>query len=405
VDDGLVCTLDRCVADAPIHEPALAGTPCAQAGGTECNGVGQCVPVGCGDGNLDPGEACDDGNWIDGDGCDSNCTVTACGNGVTALAEACDDGNAGDGDGCDSNCTLTGCGNEIVTEGETCDDGNAYDGDGCDTNCTPSACGNGVAAGAETCDDGNLVDGDGCDSNCTPTVCGNGVVTAGEGCDDGNVAPDDGCSDACQPEPGYDCGGSPSVCTSQEWNCGDHVDNDGDGKTDLGDEDCQLPGFVGCGAGETLLVHAAAASQLPVGIPDAQWTPQGDVPGTVAVTAELPGSKTITRVATMFRIAHPYDSDLVIRLTPPTGGELDLSSGNGGNGYGYTDTLLDDGCATVVSAGTAPFTGCYRPEASFSSLAGSQVAGAWTLRIADTSVGDYIGAELQSWKLIFCATP
>ena len=31
-------------------------------------------PVGCGNGNLDPGEACDDGNLDNGDGCDANCT-------------------------------------------------------------------------------------------------------------------------------------------------------------------------------------------------------------------------------------------------------------------------------------------------------------------------------------------
>ncbi len=51
-------------------------------------------------------------------------------------------------------------------------------------------------------------------------VCGDGVVGGTEACDDGNNTSGDGCTSACAKETGYDCAGSPSVCTPH---CGDHL--------------------------------------------------------------------------------------------------------------------------------------------------------------------------------------
>jgi len=47
-----------------------------------------------------------------------------------------------------------------------------------------------------------------------PAVCGNSVVDPGETCDDGNIVGGDGCSAACQTELGFQCIGTPSVCTA-----------------------------------------------------------------------------------------------------------------------------------------------------------------------------------------------
>jgi cysteine-rich repeat protein len=88
---------------------------------------------------------------------------------------------------------------------------------------TGTACGDGAVDPGETCDDGNAVDGDGCDTSCTPTACGNGVVTAGEDCDDGNVANGDAC---------------PATCRTVETDCGDCVDDDGNGLVDSVDPAC-----------------------------------------------------------------------------------------------------------------------------------------------------------------------
>jgi len=68
---------------------------------------GVCLPAGCGNGRMDPGELCDDGNTLAGDGCSADCTSTEkCGDGAVDLIdhEMCDDGNRLDHDGCSSTC-------------------------------------------------------------------------------------------------------------------------------------------------------------------------------------------------------------------------------------------------------------------------------------------------------------
>lgn len=57
-------------------------------------------------------------------------------------------------------------------------------------------------------------------SNGSCPDCPNGVVDGGESCDDGNTDEGDGCSDICTVETGYECSGSPSVCTPI---CGDSI--------------------------------------------------------------------------------------------------------------------------------------------------------------------------------------
>ncbi|NVB85250.1 MAG: hypothetical protein HOV81_43195 [Kofleriaceae bacterium] len=45
------------------------------------------------------------------------------------------------------------------------------------------------------------------------SFCGDFSIEASETCDDGNSASGDGCSSTCQREPGFECAGTPSVCT------------------------------------------------------------------------------------------------------------------------------------------------------------------------------------------------
>jgi cysteine-rich repeat protein len=90
-----------------------------------------------------------------------------------------------------------------------------------------STCGNGLIEDSETCDDNNVSGSDGCSTTCreesgydcagSPSVCtatcGDGAVAIGaEQCDDGNLLPSDGCSAMCVVENGYICIGSPSIC-------------------------------------------------------------------------------------------------------------------------------------------------------------------------------------------------
>jgi cysteine-rich repeat protein len=67
-----------------------------------------CLPAGCGNGRLDPGEVCDDGNAFVGDGCSANClSDETCGNEIVdpVRGEQCDDGDLVGHDGCASACT------------------------------------------------------------------------------------------------------------------------------------------------------------------------------------------------------------------------------------------------------------------------------------------------------------
>jgi subtilisin-like proprotein convertase family protein len=101
-------------------------------------------------------------------------------------------------------------------------------------------------------------------------------------------------------------------------------------------------------------------------------------------------------------VTHTYDSDLSFTLTSPGGQTLALITRRGGSGDNFTGTVLDDAAATPISAGTAPFTGSFRPEQPLSTFTGSSV-GTWTLRVWDSFSGDV--GTLTSWgiKLRSCA--
>lgn len=48
------------------------------------------------------------------------------------------------------------------------------------------------------------------------SVCRDGKVEGEEECDDGNFQNNDGCSFQCKEEDGWECTGSPSICTPEE---------------------------------------------------------------------------------------------------------------------------------------------------------------------------------------------
>jgi len=220
----------------------------------------------CGDGDQGPGEGCDDGNQVDDDACANDCSLTSCGDGKLNEGEACDDGNDDNTDACTDKCTEATCGDSHVQPPEACDDG-AQNSDNakCTSMCALNKCGDGLLlAGSEQCDDGpqngpnqtclagciKNVCGDGdkgpgeecdlgakngssmCHANCKLNVCGDGKVGPGELCDDGNKLAGDGCSAFCVPE---------VKCGNKIYQCGNGIDDDGDGKIDLADPECTSP--------------------------------------------------------------------------------------------------------------------------------------------------------------------
>lgn len=228
----------------------------------------------CGDGYVGVDEQCDDGDNNSGDGCSATCLeedgfdcvdvpsvcTTTCGDGVTAGVEQCDDGNTTPGDGCDESCNteIQGCGDgEVVSgDGEECDDGGQAAFDGCDDQCL-------VEAGWDC---------NGSPSVCTE-ICGDGLVVGDEtvlgGCDDGNSTDGDGCDFQCQVEDGYICVNEPSQC---QTGCDDGtiagIEQCDDGNSDSGDgcdASCQLEDGWDC-SGEPTVCAETCGDGTVVGV-------------------------------------------------------------------------------------------------------------------------------------------
>jgi cysteine-rich repeat protein len=404
-----------------------------------------CALPTCGDGVMQAGEQCDDGNMVDTDACLNSCMTARCGDMVAQMGvEECDDGNMVDTDACRNSCVNARCGDMVVQTGvEQCDDGNMSNLDTCTNACTTARCGDGFAQPGEQCDDGNMSNTDACTNACTTARCGDGFIGPGEACDDSNAAAGDGCGATCAVEGGYACMGAPSTCSPV---CGDgmlvgaETCDQGGGNVANGDgcsATCQLESgwacsaalpsvcaqtcgnntvdaneqcddgnlvggdgcsascrfAIGCAAGETQLVGTFAT---PTPIPD-------NVLAGVNTTVMLTSAQTVSKlVVYLADLPHTFDADLDITLVSPRALRRDLSSDNGGSADNYTRTFLDDAAATAVTAGTAPFTGRFRPEQPLAGLRGQPADGTWTLNVADDLSGD--AGTLNGWSLIACTS-
>jgi len=208
-----------------------------------------------------------------------NVNYPDCANPPITTETICDDGIDEDGDfttDCDDTdcaldpyCDTDGCGDAVCGFYESCST--------CPADCgICQTCGNSVVEGTETCDDANTNPGDGCSATCSveygfncggspsvcTTICGDGRIAGLEACDDENTNNHDGCSWICSEEAGWTCTGEPSVCTEDcvaETEICDGKDNDCDGITDediastpttCGIGACAATGAIQCIAGE-----------------------------------------------------------------------------------------------------------------------------------------------------------
>jgi hypothetical protein len=198
------------------------------------------VPIECGNGIVQEGEACDDG--AASPYCNDDCTLAECGDGKLSLDEDCDD--AGESAACNADCTLAECGDGMInaTAGEACDDVGVTA--NCNADCTATSCGDGIVnmvAGEECDGDGAGTGGETaeCNSDCTFSYCGDGIVNmlTGEECD-GDGAGTGGETTECN-----------SNCTVNF--CGDGVINAAAGEdcddTNLGGAECRDIGTLDSG--------------------------------------------------------------------------------------------------------------------------------------------------------------
>jgi subtilisin-like proprotein convertase family protein len=114
------------------------------------------------------------------------------------------------------------------------------------------------------------------------------------------------------------------------------------------------------------------------------------------INVPSPGTN-ILDLNVLINLTHTWDSDLDISLIGPDGTRVLLSDNRGGSGDNFTNTVFDDSAATSISAGSAPFTGTFRPDQLLSGFNSRLSAGTWTLEVSDQAGGD-IGTILN-WSI------
>ena len=155
-----------------------------------------------------------------------------------------------------------------------------------------------------------------------------------------------------------------------------------------------------CVGGNVQLTNSDAPTTYSVtnnaafAIPDLQW-----VFRTIVVSGTGYNANQLSSV--LLNLTHTWDSDLNLYLTSPSGATIELSTGNGGSGDNYTNTLFSTSGPSITT-GTAPFTGTFQPEQPFSNLTGP-ADGLWVFRIRDVVGGDV--GNFQNITLNFAGTP
>ncbi len=102
-------------------------------------------------------------------------------------------------------------------------------------------------------------------------------------------------------------------------------------------------------------------------------------------------------------LTHTWISDLQVWLVSPSGQVVQLFNQHGGSGDNLVNTIFDDAATTLISAGTAPFTGRFRPAQALSALNGGGANGNWILRIRDNATEDT--GTLTNWSLDITTSP
>jgi len=143
----------------------------------------------------------------------------------------------------------------------------------------------------------------------------------------------------------------------------------------------------------SLLTFASGAVNLP--IPD-------NNPAGVSHTLSVSQTWPVTDVNVNLSITHTYDSDLVVTLTH-NNTTVTLINRRGGSGDNFTNTTLDDEASAAIGAGSAPFTGSYRPDQPLSAFDGMSMNGPWTLKVVDTANVDV--GTLLNWSLAISKQP
>lgn len=93
-------------------------------------------------------------------------------------------------------------------------------------------------------------------------------------------------------------------------------------------------------------------------------------------------------------------SDITAWLESPNGTRMLLFEQVGGFDQNFTQTCFSPSAASIISDGSAPFTGYFQPEGSWSDLENAAVNGEWKLVLSD-AFGPLDQGVLNSWSIEF----
>jgi subtilisin-like proprotein convertase family protein len=130
-----------------------------------------------------------------------------------------------------------------------------------------------------------------------------------------------------------------------------------------------------------LEISPAPAVAAPVDLQEQPGTPIPDFPNPGIERSLAAGTNlTVGSVEVSVDITHSWIGDLDLRLVSPSGAEVVLQAGQGGD---------EDNLVRTFTSSTSP---------GLATLQGQAAAGAWRLRIKDTASQDV--GKLNSWRLL-----
>jgi uncharacterized repeat protein (TIGR01451 family) len=164
--------------------------------------------------------------------------------------------------------------------------------------------------------------------------------------------------------------------------------------------------YIQLRSGNLALKPVSFTNSIPLAIPDFDTLGIDSIINVSGLTAP------IGRVKVSLHILHTAVGDLTLELISPTGTRVTLADGRGGVGNNYgldcaaaSWTTFDDGAATAITSGTAPFVGTFRPEqplSVYNGRSGSAANGAWHLHVVDNFPLDF--GTIRCWSLSFQET-
>jgi subtilisin-like proprotein convertase family protein len=110
--------------------------------------------------------------------------------------------------------------------------------------------------------------------------------------------------------------------------------------------------------------------------------------GTVTRSVVVSGlGGTISDLDVTVSVLTAYAADVDAWLVSPWGLRIELFTDVGSSGRDFLGTTLDQSAGGAITAGSAPFSGRYRPEGSLNGVNGYSPNGTWSLEVSDDSVG------------------